>query len=532
MSQDGQDYDEELAAIEAELAALDEKEDEAARKPIEGIDDVFESYDDLDFDEDDDDESPTFTPDDFADLADSDDEGDLQGLDDEIAALDAQLASFQPGVTTQHREENQPREEEIPQDDFSDFDDFAQSDTNETDRSLQDDDPFSDLDLFEENDDLAPVEDDDLGDDDDLDDDDLASQFDDIDLFGGGVKDDTEKSDEKKDGKKPKSKVKVALVSLCSLALIAGLGFGGYQNKDQIISLVQGESKQATPEEEKKEDVPLQLTNTEQVFWADGVCSLLADWSVNPLTDVPAPRDGEDYNAVQAQKIVPPILRNNAITLRDRADDVRMVTPQAYDRAKKFEQGTLVTDHNVKVGQSPDTSTTTAGAAIAQSLDDYARSLEAMADDLESKASYNFSGQRETLGFFSQAFPGLADQMQQRVEKEMTDDLFENPYTMRAVSNLESCQGALISPEVVEREFSQELERQDTARDFLNFTTCKPIVDDPNRNPGDENVKACKGIIDEVVSVDSSPANKWNINVDMQKQAPPARINGNGDSNL
>lgn len=388
------------------------------------------------------------------------------------------------------------------------------------------------------NDDLLD-DDIDVFDSDDIDNDDLGIFSDDGDIFS----DESENSNTISSSKKKKSKnkkksstVKKILAPVIVLGLLGGVGYYGVEkgwvNTNEIFSNQADGDENDTQSQnsenvEPAKDVTLQLVNTEQVFWAENICDSMSNWGEETLKEVPPPEREKGYTSGKASKEIISVLYDNANILRKRADEIQTAVPKSYNMAKEFEKDTILTDNNKTVGQSPDNRITNASSNINMSLKSYADGLVSMANDLKSKASYDFNGQRDTISMISQSLDGMEDELGNMLSKEVNDSLFENTVTMERVSQLEACNGAIISSEELDRQRAEEISEQETIRNYVNYRRCEYFMSDRQRFGGSEfssSEQACDKVLKESTFTGDDPVSHWNINTQDAERAKPANI--------
>lgn len=396
-------------------------------------------------------------------------------------------------------------------------------------QKLNDDDLLND-DLFDD--------DVDVFDSDDSNNDDLDIFSDDGDIFS----DESENSNAISSSKKKKSKnkkvsstVKKILAPVIVLGLLGGVGYysaeKGWVNTDEIFSnQADGEDNTQSQESENAEpakDVTLQLVNTEQVFWAENVCDTMSHWGEEELKEVPPPEREKGYTSGAAADEIVKVLHDNANILRKRATEMQDAIPNSYKAAQEFEKDTILTDNNKTVGHSPDSRITNATSNINISLKSYADGLDSMANDLKSKASYDFNGQRDTISMISQALDGMEDELGNMLSKEINDSLFENTVTMERVAQLGACNGTVISGEELDRQRGKEISEQETIRNYVNYKRCEYFMSDRQRFGGSEFVsseEACNKVLKESTFTGDDPVSHWNINTQNAERAKPANI--------
>ena len=309
---------------------------------------------------------------------------------------------------------------------------------------------------------------------------------DDIDVFD----DDSEENDSSKKKKKSKKNkspkiVKIGLIGI----LIAGLVGGGWyvvknENDKQQQEQSQAEENQ-NPEIEgfdpnrPKTDETLQLVNTQQVYWADDMCNIASQWTDK---EFPGKVDIEGKETVLKNKrALISALETNAQELRNRSNAMLPMIDNAYEKAKeKEDNNTIITDNN-KLVKYVDQSVVGSTSLIRDSIDRYADSLDSMAKDLKTYADYDEYGMR---GAISRVQHGLDDAYQQfgtSLAGVFDDGLFENAVTLDAVSQLESCSGALIDQERLESKYGEEIKKQEKIAEFVNYNRCKAFIDNSSR---------------------------------------------------
>ena len=272
----------------------------------------------------------------------------------------------------------------------------------------------------------------------------------------------------------------------------------------------------------------MELINTEQVFWAENVCNSMSTWGEDlNLKSVPSPKSDKSYNSVQASKEISNVLKENSRILEMRANQIQEAVPNAYNEAKSFEKGTILTDNNKKVGQSPDNKITSASSNINMSLRAYADGLKSMESDLRSKADYDFYGQRDTISMISQSLEGMETELSNMLSKEINDELFDNTMTMLRVSQLEACGGKIIDGSELDRSQSEQISEQENIRNYINYRRCESFMSDREIFGGSEfksSEEACNQVLKENIFTGDEPIYSWNINTQDELRVKPDNI--------
>lgn len=343
--------------------------------------------------------------------------------------------------------------------------------------------------------------------------------------------------------KKPKTKKKSPIVKIVSIIATVGIIFGGgyYAYKKDIIPTDmlgmngsqnenenENENKNENESQETSRDVTLELINTEQVFWAENVCNAMSTWGEDlNLKSVPSPKSEKPYSSIQASKEISNVLKENSKILEMRANQIQEAVPNAYNEAKSFEKGTILTDNNKKVGQSPDNKITSASSNINMSLRAYADGLKSMESDLLSKAGYDFYGQRDTISMISQSLEGMETELSNMLSKEINDELFDNTMTMLRVSQLEACGGKIIDRSELDRTRSEQIVEQENIRNYINYRRCEAFMSDRERFGGSEfksSEEACNQVLKENIFTGDEPIYSWNINTQDELRVKPDNI--------
>lgn len=309
---------------------------------------------------------------------------------------------------------------------------------------------------------------------------------DDIDVFD----DDSEENDssEKKKKSKKNKSPKIVKFGLIGMLIVGLVGGGWYvvknENDKQQQEQSQAEENQ-NPEIEgfdpnrPKTDETLQLVNTQQVYWADDMCNIASQWTDKEFSgkvDI----EGKE-TVLKNKRALISALETNAQELRNRSNAMLPMIDNAYEKAKeKEDNNTIITDNN-KLVKSVDQSVVGSTSLIRDSIDRYADSLDSMAKDLNTYADYDEYG---TRGAISRVQHGLDDAYQQfgtSLAGVFDDGLFENAVTLDAVSQLESCSGALIDQERLESKYGEEIQKQEKIAEFVNYNRCKAFIDNSSR---------------------------------------------------
>lgn len=358
---------------------------------------------------------------------------------------------------------------------------------------------------------------------------------DDIDLFDDNSKDDKTTSKKKSSNKNKRSKfVKLSLIGV----LLVGLAGGGwYVVQNENTKSQQQEQEQVSSEENQKPEVEgfdpnrpktdetLQLVNTQQVYWADDMCNIASQWTDK---EFPGKIDIEGKSTVLKNKrALISVLETNAQELRNRSNAMLPMIDNVYNKAKeKEDNNTIITDNN-KLIKSVDQNIVGSTYLIRDSINRYADSLDSMAKDLKTYADYDEYGMR---GAISRVQYGLDDAYQQfgtSLAGVFDDGIFENAVTLQAVSQLESCSGALIDEGKLESKYGEEIKKQEKIAEFVNFNRCKAFVDNSsritNKNESyNSSINSCNSLLSTITVDGAHDGYYMNINTQDNDRARPS----------
>lgn len=316
--------------------------------------------------------------------------------------------------------------------------------------------------------------------------------------------------------KSKKGKIIGGIVAVALIGSAAGLYVVG-SNQESV------EQEQVA----QKKSVEMQLVNTEQVAWADNMCSIVSRWdSEDDLNKMGEPKSEDGFNSTEARDRLTKLLYSNAGKLRDRAQEVRDSVASSYEQAASSESETVITDNNRKVGDEPNVRVVTASETVASEIEDFAKAMEAMAFDLSGKADYDAYGIRDTIAMIKSTFPSMSENLRKNISKEMNDSLFDNLVTMEKVSQLEQCSDSFVNSGNLMKDNSSFLEEQSTIRNFVNYKRCEDYLSH-SPNPGNINVDICKELMDSTTVDNNHPGYSMDIDTHDQDRAIPASVSIN-----
>lgn len=361
---------------------------------------------------------------------------------------------------------------------------------------------------------------------------------DDIDLFDDGSEENSQDDNKEKKKKSNKNEspkfIKFGLIGL----LVAGLiGGGWYVVQNESNNTAQQEEQQTEEEGEQepavegfdpnrpKTDETLQLVNTQQVYWADNMCNIASQWTDKPF---PGKVDIEGKATVLKNKrALISALETNAQELRNRSNTMLPLIDDVYEKAKqKEDNNTIITDNN-KLVESLDPSVVSSSYLIKDSIDRYADSLDSMAKDLKTYADYDEYGMRVAISRVQQGLNSAYKQFGTTLAGVFDDGLFENSVTLHAVSQLESCSGALIDQGKLESRYGDEIKKQEKIAEFVNYKRCQAFIDNSgrvtNKNESyNSSVNSCNTLLSTVTVDGTHDGYYMNIDTQDAKRARPS----------
>lgn len=329
----------------------------------------------------------------------------------------------------------------------------------------------------------------------------------------------------KKEGRK-KSKFPVMIASLIVIASL--IGGGWYAVKKNIVPLPQSSQEQTDdgldPNRERT-DEQLQLVNTQQVYWADGICNVTSEWS-NSKFPGSINIDGK-ATVMKNKKAISDSLAADAKELRKRSGTLPSLIEDAYTKALEYqESSTTITDHN-KIVTEVDPSVVEATNRLKEGINRYAGSLESMSRDLSSYADYDEYGTRAAITRVQKGLDKAYQEFGFALTGVFDEGLFENAVTLKAVSELESCSGALIDDNELNSRYGDELQKQETIEEFIDYKKCQVFIDNSNRVTNrnesyNDSVNECNTLLSTITVDNDHDGNYMNIDTQDNFRARPS----------
>ena len=262
-----------------------------------------------------------------------------------------------------------------------------------------------------------------------------------------------------------KTLIRNILIILLVIAVGVGVFFGvsaynDYQRKQEILRA-----------EASREEVTLQNINLEQVEWADQMCSLVNSWDFNQFDSYS--EEEEPYNA---KADMAKSLRSNAEIMKNNAEEISVVPFVAQQKAIEIVDGVTLTDNYRVVDNNMEKKTSRASQTVSAALDDYARSMEDMASDLDNISDYHFDGMRAGILRTGNFFDQMNEQLSEDLSSVLTLEIFDNAVTMERVASLESCNETMVDQDKLFAEYGDELREQKVVKDIVVQNRCESLL--------------------------------------------------------
>ena len=262
-----------------------------------------------------------------------------------------------------------------------------------------------------------------------------------------------------------KTLIRNILIILLVIAVGVGVFFGvsaynDYQRKQEILKA-----------EASREEVTLQNINLEQVEWADQMCSLVNSWDFNQFDSYS--EEEEPYNA---KADMAKSLRSNAEIMKNNAEEISVVPFVAQQKAIEIVDGVTLTDNYRVVDNNMEKKTSRASQTVSAALDDYARSMEDMASDLDNISDYHFDGMRAGILRTGNFFDQMNEQLSEDLSSVLTLEIFDNAVTMERVASLESCNETMVDQDKLFAEYGDELREQKVVKDIVVQNRCESLL--------------------------------------------------------
>ena len=262
-----------------------------------------------------------------------------------------------------------------------------------------------------------------------------------------------------------KTLIRNILIILLVIAVGVGVFFGvsaynDYQREQEILRA-----------EASREEVTLQNINLEQVEWADQMCSLVNSWDFNQFDSYS--EEEEPYNA---KADMAKSLRSNAEIMKNNAEEISVVPFVAQQKAIEIVDGVTLTDNYRVVDNNMEKKTSRASQTVSAALDDYARSMEDMASDLDNISDYHFDGMRAGILRTGNFFDQMNEQLSEDLSSVLTLEIFDNAVTMERVASLESCNETMVDQDKLFAEYGDELREQKVVKDIVVQNRCESLL--------------------------------------------------------
>lgn len=260
-----------------------------------------------------------------------------------------------------------------------------------------------------------------------------------------------------------------------------------------------GNDKENDGSQEKK-TVELQLVNSQQVNYAQKMCTLLPEWKKNmvPLSGIKS-----QSSPVKIRNAIIKSLEKNAAVLNKESRGLSQVPSQVYTKSKKDSKDITVKDNVLKVGDKPDEKVSQSAQYLSTTMSGYAESIKTMADDLKKIAPYNDPGIRSSIDDITHSFGSLNSQFAKDVSSSINDNMFDNTMTMQKVSEISECNGAFINPDSLKQQKGDEIEKQNIIRSYALQDRCRGFlasVQSVPENNRSERIKNDESTCKEIVA--------------------------------
>lgn len=313
--------------------------------------------------------------------------------------------------------------------------------------------------------------------------------------------------------------VPLAIVGVLA-AVIAGVSLSGNGDEEQ------------PPPVAKKVNADLQLVNLQQVAFADNLCSAIDSWGKDTQElEVP----GDQVNPVKARKMVLKNIAGNIDRIKELSKDFDTIPEKSLEQAQEMARDTVVTDNNLKVGDSIDEKVASTTKGITSSFRGYASAVDDTRKKLSIVANYNFNGIRDELTKTQEDLKKLNGQLSDTLGKTINEDAFDNTATLVAVSQLESCQGILFDYDQLSKEKGKEISDMKIVSDIAVKQRCEQYMDNTKSLKENEvvatNRKACGDFLQSVTIDQKNPLARAEINThEDQRIDPPTDKTSGGNS--
>lgn len=262
-----------------------------------------------------------------------------------------------------------------------------------------------------------------------------------------------------------KTLIRNILIILLVIAVGVGVFFGAsayndYQREQEILKA-----------EASREEVTLQNINLEQVEWADQMCSLVNSWDYNQFDSY-----SEEAEPYTAKADMAKSLRSNAEIMKTDAEKISAVPFVAQQKSIEIVDGVTLTDNYRVVENNMEKNTSRASQTVSAALNDYARSMEDMASDLDNISEYHFDGMRAGILRIGNFFDQMNDQLREDLSSALTLDIFDNAVTMERVASLESCNETMVDQDKLFAEYGDELREQKVVKDIVVQDRCESLL--------------------------------------------------------
>ena len=158
-----------------------------------------------------------------------------------------------------------------------------------------------------------------------------------------------------------------------------------------------------------------------------------------------------------------------------------------------------------------------------------------MAKDLKTYADYDEYGMRGAISRVQHGLDAAYQQFGTSLAGVFDDGIFENAVTLQAVSQLESCSGALIDQDKLESKYGEEIKKQEKIAEFVNFNRCKAFIDNSsritNKNESyNSSVNSCNSLLSTITIDGTHDGYYMNINTQDNDRARPSHDSFNEEN--
>ena len=344
---------------------------------------------------------------------------------------------------------------------------------------------------------------------------DLSILFDDEDI--------SEKKDDKKSGGGRKWFVPVTIIAIFGAVVGGAVVFG---QQDQPIE----ETEPVPTTEQVSDDLSVELVNLQQLSWAEQSCSAINKWSEDKKELKPT---GNETNPNKARKFISWDIDRNLERLSEISQDFSSMPESSLTQAKNKEEETHPGQNHLKVGSEIDAEVSAASRGIASAFEGYSSALETLQSNLNGIADYNFNGIRDGISKTNDDLASLSTQLAETLSQNFNEESFDNLATIKAVSELDACNGIMIDAGKLRGEKSEELDMVEKIDRIVSVRRCQSYLDNTSENVEDETISAhrasCQDVVSSIVLDPNDPHADAQIDMkESQRVVPQGAQQGDG----